>query len=68
MRVLEKKMYTAPVQGGSITGNEVEIIGEQKAQLEDGRVIEQYIYNIVGFNPENEKPFVSLKANIYTFQ
>lgn len=67
MTVLEKKMYEQPLQGGSITGNEVEIIGEQTVQLDDGRVLEQYIYNIVGFNPENEKPFVSLKANIYTF-
>jgi hypothetical protein len=65
--LLEKKMYTEPVQGGSMTGNLVEVIGEQKIQLEDGRVIEQYIYNIMGYTPENGKPFVALKANIITF-
>lgn len=64
-RVFDKKMYKNTIQGGSITGNLVEIIGEQKMELEDGRIIEQYLYNVVGYTPANGKPFVSLKANLF---
>ena len=64
-RVFDKKMYDKTIQAGSITGNLVEIIGEQKVELEDGTIIEQYLYNIVGYTPKNGKPFVSLKANIF---
>lgn len=65
--VLREKMYEEPRQGGSMTGNFVEVIGERTVMLEDGRVIEQYIYNIEGYTPENGKPFVALKANIIVF-
>lgn len=63
--VLSKEMYTEPVQGGSVTGNLVEVIGEQVVQFLDGQVVEQYLYNIVGFTPKNGKPFASHKANIF---
>lgn len=64
-RVFDRKMYSKSIQAGSIMGDLVEIIGEQKMELEDGRIIEQYLYNIVGYIPKNGKPFVSLKANIF---
>lgn len=58
-------MYKTPLSGISIVGGDrVEIIGERKAELEDGRIVEQYLYNIIGYTPENGQPFVSLKANI----
>lgn len=64
-RVFDRKMYSKSIQAGSIMGDLVEIIGEQKMELEDGRIIEQYLYNIVGYTPANGKPFVSLKANLF---
>lgn len=64
-RIFDIKMYNETIMGGSITGNLVEIIGEQKMELEDGRIVEQYLYNIVGYTPANGKPFVSLKANLF---
>lgn len=43
----------------------VEIIGEQLMQREDdGKWVEQYTYRIIGVEPENGLPFVSLKANL----
>lgn len=69
--LLEKEfdvvMYEQPLHGASVTGNEVEIIGECKLQLLDGKVIEQYLYNIVGYTPSNSKPFASHKGNIMLF-
>lgn len=64
MNVLNTMKYDTPKQGCSFTGNLVEVIGEQTVQLEDGRIVEQFIYNIVGYDAENGKPFLSLKANI----
>ena len=64
-RVFDKKFYKEAVYATSIMGDLVEVIGEQKMELEDGRVIEQYIYNKFGYIPANGKPFVSLKANIF---
>lgn len=64
-RVFDRKTYSKSIQAGSIMGDLVEIIGEQKMELEDGRIIEQYLYNIVGYIPKNGKPFVSLKANLF---
>lgn len=66
-KVLSVNNYDNAISGGSMTGNLVSVIGEQTVQLEDGRIIEQYIYNIVGLEPENGKPFVALKANIILF-
>jgi hypothetical protein len=63
--VLEKKMYEEARYAISVAGELVEVIGEQKMEVEDDRVIEQYIYNIVGYTPKNGKPFVALKANIF---
>ena len=64
-RVFDRKFYKEAIQAGSILGDLVEVIGEQKMELEDGRIIEQYLYNKVGYTPSNGKPFVSHKANIF---
>jgi hypothetical protein len=63
-KVLSAKTYDQAKLGGSVTGSLVQVIGEQTVQLDDGRVVEQYIYNIEGYTPQNGKPFAALKANI----
>lgn len=64
-KVLSVERYQVPKKGVSMFSyDDVEITGEQVVELEDGRVIEQYLYNIVGYTPKNGKEFVSLKANI----
>lgn len=63
MKVLEKKIYNEYVDGFSLGGNQVCVIGEQTSVI-DGRVLEQYIYNIKGYVCENGKPFIALKSNI----
>jgi len=65
--IIKEKYYDKPIEGGSITGNLVEVIGEQ-LMLKDGKIYDQYIYNIVGYTPKNGKPFAALKANIILFQ
>ena len=62
--LLERTMYEVPIQGGSITGNLVNIIGEQKVKR-GGIVLDMYLYDIVGYTPKNGKPFAALKSNIY---
>lgn len=62
-RLIRKVMYAEPRKGGSLTGNLVEIIGEQTVE-HNGRILEQYLYNIVGYTPSNGLPFVALKSNI----
>lgn len=64
MKTLYCKMYEAPRMAGSITGNLVEVIGEQTIETDSGEVLEQFLYNILGYTPENGKPFAALKANI----
>lgn len=64
-RILNEKTYDEAIMGGSITGSLVEVIGERTVELDDGRIIEQYLYNIVGYTPENNLPFAALKANIF---
>lgn len=67
MTIIERKMYDKSMQDGSfMSGNVVEIIGEQTIE-EDGEVYEQYLYNIVGYTPKNGKPFVALKSNLVIF-
>lgn len=64
-KVLNEEMYKESVMGVSLfSDSKVEIIGEQTVKLEDGRMVERYLYNIVGHTPENGQPFVSLKGNI----
>ena len=65
-KILSETMYDTPKQGGSFTGNLVEIIGERTVNR-CGKILEQYLYNIVGYTPKNGLPFVALKSNIYTF-
>lgn len=62
--VIEKEVYEKPINGISIiSDNLVEIIGEQTVVM-DGEILEQFIYNIVGYESKNGKPFISLKDNI----
>ena len=65
-RLISAKRYDKPVMDGSITGSLVEIIGEQVVEI-NGKMCDQYIYNIVGYTPKNGKPFAALKANIIVF-
>lgn len=63
-KIISKVEYDEPVKGWSLfTGIPVEIIGELTVEF-DGKIIEQYIYNIVGYKPEYGMPFVSRKCNI----
>ena len=63
-KVLDTTMYDLPKKAISMwSGDEVEIIGEQTARYGD-KLLEQYIYNIVGYTPANGKPFISLKSNL----
>lgn len=66
IKVLNVKMYDETIEGGSMSGNLVEVIGEQTIEYE-GTILEQYLYNIIGFTPKNGKPFAALKANIVLF-
>jgi hypothetical protein len=63
--VLSTTRYEQPVMGGSMAGSRVSVTGEQTVRLYDGRVVEQYLYNIVGYTAKNGNEFVSLKCNIY---
>lgn len=64
-KLISTGSYIESKKGISLfSDNEVEIIGEQTVELESGKIVEQYLYNIVGYTPANGKPFVSLKANI----
>ena len=63
--ILQEINYEKLMKGISMFSSDiVTIIGERKVKLEDGRIVEQYLYNIDGYTPKNGKPFVSLKANI----
>lgn len=64
--ILSETMYDEPVNGASVTGNIVEIIGERVVN-HGGRILEQYLYNIEGHTPKNGLPFAALKSNIYLF-
>lgn len=57
-------MYDKAKMGVSMfSGSVVEVIGERTV-TEKGKTLEQYLYNIVGYEPDNGEPFVSLKVNI----
>jgi len=66
MRIIESKMYDESIDGGSMNGNLVTVIGERTVEYE-GRILEQYLYNIKGYACQNGKPFAALKANIILF-
>jgi hypothetical protein len=64
-KVLEEKMYKQSIKGISIFSCEpVTIIGEQKVQNHEGKILDWYLYNIDHYTAKNGRPFVSLKANI----
>jgi Fe-S cluster biogenesis protein NfuA len=58
--------YSEPKRGYSaFSGEPVTVIGEQKMLFKhNGRVVEQYIYNIDTYQPKNGKPFIAVKSNI----
>lgn len=63
-KVLDSVMYDKPIRAiSAFSSNEVEIIGEQKVEYE-GRILEQYLYNLLGYVPNNGKPFAALKGNL----
>lgn len=64
MEVLASKIYSTYVYGISVSGEKVCIIGEQIVKFADGKIVEQYVYNILDYAAHNGKPFISLKANI----
>jgi hypothetical protein len=62
--ILDKRQYVEPIFGYSMFGGDkVKVWGEQRVQRGD-KVFDQYIYDIVGHEPQNGLPFVSLKGNI----
>ena len=63
-RTISRKMYSKSYRGGSVTGNAIEIIGEEVYEI-DGEILEGYLYNIVGYTPKNGLPFLSRKCNIF---
>ena len=64
-KILERSMYEKALSGYTTTwGDKVEIIGEQLVEYDEGEIIRQYIYNIVGYIPENGKPFIARDCNI----
>ena len=62
-KVCSVRMYDTPMKGFSTVGNQITVIGEQTIER-DGKLLEQYLYNVDGYTPENGLPFVSLKCNI----
>jgi hypothetical protein len=63
--VLSSQLYSVSKYGVSMFGGEkVCIVAEQTVKTEDGRIVEHYLYNIVGHAPKNGQLFVSLKSNI----
>lgn len=68
-KVLERKFYNEFLDGYSMfTDSEVCILGEQTVVTAEGKVIEQYLYNIKGYRCENGRPFISHKGNIVVIQ
>ena len=62
---LRIEYYNEPIKGVSMFSCEpITIIGERLVELEDGRIVDQYLYNIDNYTAKNGKPFASLKANI----
>ena len=67
--LLNEFRYKKSYRAGSVTGNEVDIIGEAVYRNgADGKLYDCYLYNIVGYTPQNGKPFVSRKENIYILE
>lgn len=60
----EINLYAETKQGlSNFSCSPVTVIGETTVTTDKG-TLEQYVYTIDGYEPQNEKPFVSLKANI----
>ena len=58
------EMYPEPLDGISLVGGDlVKIVGEQVVEI-DGKLYDQYIYDIVGYIPKNGKHFAALKPNL----
>ena len=66
--ILSTEMFEEIRRGASVmSGNMVEVLGEQTIKFDDGAVRELYLYNIVGYQAKNGKPFAALKDNIVIF-
>ena len=64
-KIVSNEEYRKPLTGISdASGEMVTIIGEQTVQLDDGRIVEQYLYHIDSYVAKNGKPFAALKENI----
>lgn len=64
-KIVSNEEYRKPLTGISdASGEMVTIIGEQTVQLDDGSIVEQYLYHIDSYVAQNGKPFAALKANI----
>lgn len=63
--VLSQTDYPETKSGISMFGGDpVTIIGERRVRLSNDQEVEQYLYHIDNYTPENGEPFVALKANI----
>lgn len=62
-KTIEERMYDESFRGLSFTETLVDVVGEADVEI-DGEIKEMYLYNIVGYEPENKKHFMSLKLNI----
>lgn len=65
-KIIETKMYDKEINGGSVMGDLVKVIGEQKVEHK-GKILDLYLYNKVGYTAKNGKPFAALKVNIMIF-
>lgn len=64
-RVISKSYFVEPVVGYSVvSGNRVYVRGKQLVIFESGNLVEQYIYDIDGYIPDNGKSFVANTCNI----
>jgi hypothetical protein len=65
MKILSSKLYNEVKYGFSMfSGERICIIGEKTIENEDGKIVELYLYNILGYAAKNGKPFASIKENI----
>lgn len=64
LRTLNVKYYDRPLKAVPLFhGGIVEIVGEQEALIE-GKLMDQFLYNIVGNQAKNGQPFAALKSDL----
>lgn len=63
--VLSEEKFQTPLLGiSAVSGSKVAVVGRRKVELADGKVVRQYVYDIMGHTPENGKHFVAHESNI----